>query len=304
LIRPTFRHVKEYLLIIIGSALAGFGIAAFNMPAMIAGGGVNGIATILYHTFGFEPGLSMLVMNVPLFIIGMRIFGPSYGLKSLMGMVLLSLFVSLTGLIFGYDGIIPYNDSVDILLSALFGGFFIGTGIGLVMKAGANTGGTDIIGQIIHRFTPLTLGTSILLVDATIIITSAFVFGIVRAMFAIISVYVSTQMINYVIMVAGTKYAKTVYIFSSEIDKIKQPIIDELNHGGTVFTGTGIYTGEKREMLMTIVSNHKISRLTALVNTLDPNAFMVVEEAYKVLGEGFTPISREAVDHLEIKRKR
>ncbi len=302
--RPVLRHVKEYLLIVIGSALAGFGIAAFNMPAMIAGGGVNGIATILFHTFSFEPGLAMLVMNVPLFIIGVRIFGPGYGLKSLLGMVLLSLFVSLTGLIFGYQGIIPYSDSVDILLSALFGGFFIGTGIGLVMKAGANTGGTDILGQIIHRFTPLTLGTSLLLVDATIIITSAFVFGIVRAMFAIISVYVSTQMVNYVIMVAGTKYAKTVYIFSSEIETIKQHIIEELDHGGTVFSGTGIYTGEKREMLMTIISNQKISRLTLIVNSLDPNAFMVVEEAYKVLGEGFTPISREAVNHLEIKRKR
>jgi len=212
--------------------------------------------------------------------------------------------VSLTGLIFGYQGIIPYSDSVDILLSALFGGFFIGTGIGLVMKAGANTGGTDILGQIIHRFTPLTLGTSLLLVDAAIIITSAFVFGIVRAMFAIISVYVSTQMVNYVIMVAGTKYAKTVYIFSSEIETIKQHIIEELDHGGTVFSGTGIYTGEEREMLMTIISNQKISRLTLIVNSLDPNAFMVVEEAYKVLGEGFTPISREAVNHLEIKRKK
>ncbi|MFA7371839.1 MAG: YitT family protein, partial [Sphaerochaetaceae bacterium] len=182
--KSILRQIKEYFFIVVGSALAGFGIAAFNMPAKIAGGGVNGIATILFHTLAFEPGISMLVMNVPLFLIGLKIFGPKYGLKSLLGMVLLSLFVSLTGLVFGYEGVIPYNDSVDILLSALFGGFFIGSGIGLVMKGGANTGGTDILGQVISRFTPLPLGTSLLLVDATIIITSAFIFGIVRAMFA------------------------------------------------------------------------------------------------------------------------
>ncbi|MFA5468003.1 MAG: YitT family protein [Sphaerochaetaceae bacterium] len=301
--KSILRQIKEYFFIVVGSALAGFGIAAFNMPAKIAGGGVNGIATILFHTLAFEPGISMLVMNVPLFLIGLKIFGPKYGLKSLLGMVLLSLFVSLTGLVFGYEGVIPYNDSVDILLSALFGGFFIGSGIGLVMKGGANTGGTDILGQVISRFTPLPLGTSLLLVDATIIITSAFIFGIVRAMFAILSVYVSSQMVNYVIMVMGTKYAKTVYIFSNQIDTLKRHVIDELQHGGTVFTGTGIYTGQERQMLMTIIPNQKIGRLTSLVNRLDSEAFMVVEEAYKVLGEGFTPISQAAVDHLEPKRK-
>ena len=282
--------------------MAGFGIAAFAMPAKIAGGGVNGVATILFHTFGFEPGISMLVMNIPLFLIGVKIFGTKYGLKSLLGMILLSVFVSLTGVTIGYTGIIPYTDSVDIMLSALFGGLFIGSGIGLVMKGGANTGGTDILGQILSKFTPLPLGTSLLLVDAMVIITSAFIFGIVRAMFAIISVYISSQMINYVIMVMGTKYAKTVYIFSNHLDAIKKQVIEELHHGGTIFSGTGIYTGESRDMLMTIIPNQQISRLTILVHATDPKAFMVVEEAYKVLGEGFTPMAREAVDHLDNKK--
>lgn len=302
MIQPLWRHIKEYLFILFGSAMAGFGIAAFTMPAKIAGGGVNGIATILFHTFGFEPGISMLVMNIPLFLIGLKVFGPKYGLKSLLGMILLSLFVSLTGRIIGYTGIIPYTDSVDIMLSALFGGLFIGSGIGLVMKSGANTGGTDILGQIVSYLTPLPLGTSLLLVDAMVIITSAFIFGIVRAMFAIISVYVSSQMINYVIMVMGTKYAKTVYIFSDRLDTIKQQVIEELQHGGTIFSGTGIYTGESRDMLMTIIPNQQISRLTILVHKADPKAFMVVEEAYKVLGEGFTPMASAAVDHLSNKK--
>lgn len=283
--------------------MAGFAIAAFTMPAKIASGGVNGIATILYHTLGFEPGLSMLCMNIPLFLIGIKIFGPTYGVKSLLGMVLLSISVTTTGKLIGYEGIMPYTDSIDTMLSALFGGLFLGAGIGLVMKGGANTGGTDIVGQVISRFTPLPLGTALLIVDALIIITSAFFFGIERAMFAIITVYVSSQMINYVIMVMGTKYAKTVYIFSEKLDIIKQLVIDELHHGGTIFQGTGIYTDQPREMLMAVIPNQQISRLTVLVHETDPKAFMVVEEAYKVLGEGFTPIAREAVDHLSGPQK-
>ncbi len=293
------RSVKEFIFIIIGSALAGFGIASFNMPAKIAGGGVNGMATILFHTFGFEPGLAMLFMNIPLFLIGLRIFGPKYGFKSLLGMILLSAFVSLFGKIFGYEGLIEYKDKIDVLLAALFGGFFLGSGIGLVMKSGANTGGTDILGQIISRYTKLPTGTSVLIVDAFVIITGGFVFGIERALYAIIAVYVSSQMINYVIMVMGTGYAKTAYIFSDKLDVIKELVINEIGHGGTIFVGQGIYTDTKREMLMAVLPNHQISRLTVLVHETDPKAFMVVEKAYKVLGEGFTPIENEAVDHLK-----
>ncbi|MCK9287341.1 MAG: YitT family protein [Sphaerochaetaceae bacterium] len=286
------RTITDYVMIIIGSLIAGFGIAAFTTPAKIAGGGVNGMATIFYHTLGFEPGIAMLCMNIPIFIAGMKVFGPKYGFKSVVGMLLFSLSVSLFGLIIGYEGIIPYTDSVDVLLSALFGGIFIGAGIGFVMKGGANTGGTDIIAQIISRYTPLPLGTSLLFADGLVIVTSAFIFGIERAMYAIITVYTSTQMINYVIMVAGTKYAKTVYIFSEKLDIIKQLIINDLHHGGTMFTGTGIYTGQDREMLMAVIPNQQISQLTSMVHHTDPKAFMIVEEAYQVLGEGFTPMQK------------
>jgi uncharacterized membrane-anchored protein YitT (DUF2179 family) len=290
-LRISRRAIVDYLWIIVGSLIAGTGIAVFTTPAKIAGGGVNGIATILYHTLGFEPGMAMLAMNIPIFIAGMKVFGPKYGFKSAVGMLLFSLSVSLVGQIVGYEGIIAYNDSTDVLLSALFGGIFIGAGIGLVLKSGANTGGTDILAQILSRYTPLPLGTSLLLTDGLVILSSAFFFGIERAMFAIITVYSSTQVINYVIMVMGTKYAKTVYIFSDNIDIIKRLIIDELHHGGTVFSGTGIYTGRERKMLMAVIPNQQISLLTSIVHRNDPKAFMIVQEAYQVLGEGFKPIT-------------
>jgi uncharacterized membrane-anchored protein YitT (DUF2179 family) len=292
--RTINQKISDYLYIMIGSILAGFGIAAFTTPGKIAGGGVNGIAIILYHTLGLEPGLSMLLMNIPIFIVGLKVFGPKYGFKSLVGMLLLSVSVSSTGKLIGYGGIIAYTDSVDILLSALFGGIFIGAGIGLVLRSGANTGGTDIISQVLSKYTSLPLGTCLLLVDGLVIITSAFFFGIERAMFAIITVYTSSQMINYVIMVVGTRYAKTVYLFSDHLDVIKEMIINELHHGGTIFSGMGIYTQQERKMLMAVIPNQQISRLTAMVHKTDPKAFMIVEEAYQVLGEGFTPIAKIA----------
>lgn len=284
------RIVTDYIWIVVGAFIAGSGVALFTTPGKIAGGGVNGIATILYHTVGFEPGIAMLIMNIPIFIIGMRVFGPNYGIKSIIGMTLFSLSVSAVGQVIGYQGVIDYNDSISILLSALFGGILLGAGIGLVMRSGANTGGTDIIAQIFSRYTHLPLGTSLMIIDGLIIVASAFFFGLERAMYAIITVYTSTQVISYVIMGVGTKYAKTVYIFSEHLEELKRLIIEELRHGGTVFVGEGIYTGQKRSMLMAVIPNQQISLLTWFVHHHDPKAFMIVQEAYQVLGEGFKPI--------------
>lgn len=151
------RSVVEVLYILLGTCLAGFAIATFILPAKIASGGVNGIATIIYHLMGWEPGLVMLVISIPLFVLGLFIFGKLYGFKSLGGTVLLSFWVSLFGRLTAYRGFLPYTDRMDTLLSAIFGGVLLGSGIGIVMRSGANTGGTDIIAQIVSRFTPLPL---------------------------------------------------------------------------------------------------------------------------------------------------
>lgn len=290
------RHkVIEYFYIAVGSFITAIGVAVFTNPAKIASGGVSGIATILYHSFGWDPGLMILVQSFPLFLIGMKIFGAQYGLKSLLGTLLLSAFTSGICLVIGYDGILNYDHQMNVLLSALFGGVFMGTGIGLVMKSGSNTGGTDIVAQIIARYTRLTLGTSLFLVDAVIILASAFTFGIESAMYAIITVYITGLVIDKVVLSMGTRYAKTVYIISDQREQISQAIMKELGHGGTLLHATGMYTGSDRTVIMTVVPNQKISRLTNIVHEIDEKAFMIVQEAYQVLGEGFTPIAKAAL---------
>ncbi|MGE4584507.1 MAG: YitT family protein [Sphaerochaeta sp.] len=290
---PKFKRLtREALYLFGGTALAGFAIAAFITPAKIASGGVNGIATITYHLTGWDTGLVMLLISFPLFLIGMSIFGGTYGFKSLAGTLLLSFWVSLFGQLTHYQGFLPYVDRMDTLLSAIFGGVLLGSGIGIVMRSGANTGGTDILAQILARFTPLAMGTALFLCDATVIVLGAVVFGFERALFAVITLYLSGQMVNYMVMNLGTKYAKTAYIVSEKHEVIGKRIITELHHGGTLITGVGIFTGRQRPILMAVVHNQQINHLTQIVHEEDPKAFMFVHETYQALGEGFVPMNK------------
>ena len=296
------RLVIEALYLVGGTALAGFSIATFITPAKIASGGVNGIATILYHLTGWDTGLVMLAISIPIFLIGMLVFGRIYGAKSLAGTLLLSLWVSFFGQMTAYEGFLPYIDRMDTLLSAIFGGVLLGSGIGLVLRSGANTGGTDILAQILSKYTPLNLGTSLFLCDASVIVLGAVAFGFERALFAIITLYLSGQMVNYMVMSLGTKYAKTAYIVSERHEVIGKRIITELHHGGTLINGVGIFTGKERTMLMAVVHNQQINHLTRIVHEEDPKAFMFVHETYQALGEGFVPMHR--LIRLEEKRRK
>ncbi|MFA6682415.1 MAG: YitT family protein [Sphaerochaeta sp.] len=296
------RSVTEVLYMLMGTCLAGFAIATFILPAKIASGGVNGIATIIYHLLGWEPGLVMLGISIPLFFLGMMVFGKLYGFKSLGGTFLLSFWVSLFGKLTAYNGFLPYVDRMDTLLSAIFGGVLLGSGIGIVMRSGANTGGTDIIAQIVSRFTPLALGTALFLTDALVIVIGAVAFGFERALFAVITLYLSGQMVNFMVMSLGTKYAKTAYIVSEKHEAIGERIISELHHGGTLINGTGVFTGQDRPMLMAVVHNQQINALMQIVHEEDPKAFMFVHETYQALGEGFVPMQR--ILTLQKKKRR
>lgn len=296
------RLFVEIFYFLFGTALTGFAIALFITPAKIAGGGASGIGTIIYHLFGFDTGLVMFAVNIPIFITGLLVFGKSYAFRAFLGAMVLSMWVSLFGQITAYQGLLPYVDRMDTLLSAIFGGVLTGAGIGVVMKSGANTGGTDILAQIISHFTPLPLGNALFIADALVIGAGAVVFGIERGLFAIITLYLSGQTVNYVVMSMGTRYAKTAYIVSEHYQQIGERIITELRHGGTLIRGTGIYTSKERTMLMAVVHNQQIAQLTHIVHEEDPKAFMFVHETYQALGEGFVPMTRITTSS-EHKRK-
>lgn len=276
----------EYFYIIIGSFITAFAITVFTNPAQIAPGGVSGVSTILYHVFGFDLSLTMLLQNIPLFIVGTLLFGKQFGVKSLLGSVLLSLFSTLIGNLLGYDGILDLSKDMNVWLSCLFGGVISGVGIGIVMKSGANTGGTDIIAQIAARYLHIPLGTSLFIVDGIVILCSAFIFGIESALYAIIVAYVMQVMVNKIVLMMGTNYAKTCYIISEKLNEIRDFVLNDLDKSGTLIEAKGLYSMKNRPMLMVVIPNQSVSRLTRMVHLTDPAAFLIIQETYHVFGEG------------------
>lgn len=284
------RLVKDYARIIFGTFMAACGIAIFSNPARLTGGGVTGVGTILYYTLGIDPGVSMLCINIPLFFLGMHFFGSKYGLKVFVGATMLSVWTSVLGGLTGYRGVLDYTDTTNVLISAICYGVLVGGGIGIVMRAGANTGGTDILAQIVAKFTPFNVGSIEFCMNACVVLCGGFFFGIRNTIFAFIAMYISGQMISYVVVKWGTSLAKTAYIFSNDrVPDISRRVIRELHHGGTLFKGTGIYTSKERNMLMVVVPNNQLRILEEIVHEADPKAFMFISEAFQVLGNGFTP---------------
>ena len=292
------QKVYEYANITLGSFLVAVGVAYFVNPAKIASGGVSGIATMVYHTLGWNPGYVIFGLSVPLFFIGMKIFGKVYGFKSLLGTILLSGFTTILVKVSGGNGFLDYSDSLSVWLSALFGGVTMGAGIGFVMKGGANTGGTDIIAQIINKYTPLSLGTCLIIIDGAVIFASLFVFGIESALYAIVTVYITGSVIDKVALPLGANTAKTVMIISGKYEEIAKAIMEKMDHGVTKLEGKGMYTGADRPVLMSVIPNNEIIILKRLVRETDEKAFLIVQNANQVLGEGFTPISKAINIHF------
>ena len=287
------RVVYDYLRIVFGTFVAACGIALFSNPAKLTGGGVTGVGTILYYSLGFDPGVVMMCINIPLFLLGMKVFGSVYGLRVFVGSTLLSVWVSLIGNLTQYRGFLDYSDSVNVLLSAIAYGVLVGSGIGIVMRAGSNCGGTDILAQIVAKHTPFAVGSIEFLMNISVVMIGTFFFGLRNTLMAFIAMYISGTMINLMVVKVGTSLAKTAFIFSNErCPDISRRVITELHHGGTLFRGTGIYTSKERNMLMVVVHNNQLMTLEKIVHEEDPTAFMFINDAYQVLGNGFVPLNK------------
>ena len=290
-----FGRVSDYLFLAIGPLISGIAAAMFYTPARITGGGATGIGTIFYYLFGLDQGVVMMCVNIPLILIGMKVFGWRYGIKTLIGSTLLSFWTSVIGHMTEYRGVLDTSDDINILLSAIYGGVLMGIGIGLTMKSGCNTGGTDIVAQVIAHYFPVSVGGIEFVFNAAVVSCGGIFLGLQPMLFAIMAMYLSSQLVNYVVMSFGTKLAKSVYIFSQEhTPEISRRVIAELHHGGTVFHGTGIYTSKTRSMLLVIVPNNQMNTIMKIVHEEDPKAFVFVTEAYEVLGRGFVPLRKAA----------
>ena len=272
--------VMEYVFVVIGAAVIAFGFNVFLFPNQVASGGVSGISTILHGMFGWNAGIVQYAFNIPLFIAGVLVLGKKFGIKSFIGTIALPFFVILTE---SWD---PWT--LNPLLGAIFGGIVVGLGIGLVFKGNASTGGTDLLAQIITKYTGLTLGTSVLFIDGLIAVSAAIVFDLEKGLYALIGLYVTTKTIDIVQL--GFSQSKMVYIITQKETDVRDAIYKEINRGITRLPAFGGYTGEERPVLMVVVYQTEFTRLKQVLKTVDPQAFVIVSDAYEVLGEGFKKV--------------
>ena len=270
-------NILEYLYVLAGAAVVALGFNLFLLPNQVASGGVSGISTILNGLFGWNPGLVQYAFNIPLFLSGVLLLGKKFGVKSFIGTLTLPFVVLMT------ENWEPWTNNP--LLGALFGGIVVGLGIGLVFKGNASTGGTDLLAQIITKYTGLTLGTSVLIIDGLIATTAAIVFDLEKGLYALIGLYVTTKTID--IIQLGFSQSKMVYIITLKQDEVRDAIYKEIDRGVTKLPAIGGYTGQERPVLMVVVYQTEFTKLKQLIKTVDPTAFVIVSDAYEVLGEGF-----------------
>lgn len=276
------KTILEYLYLALGSVIMAAGLYYFLIPAKIAPGGVSSIAMVTHHLLGWNVGIVMLALNIPLFLLGMKLLGKRFGPRTLFSFTLVSVFYDLM------DRFIHVKPvAVEPLLAAIFGGIIIGFGLGIVFRAKGTTGGSDILGQIIHKYSNMSVGIAILCVDFFVILIAGSAFKDISLMlYGFISLYAASKVID--IVLDGFDYARSLYIISDKAHEIMQAVVEK-NRGGTMIHGTGFYTRKERNVLFTVVTRKEVAGVREMVKRIDADAFVIISNVHEVLGEGFRP---------------
>lgn len=270
---------KSILLTVLGTMITGFAIGVFLTPNKIVGGGVSGLATILYHSLTIPTGVSNFVINVIFLIIGFRILGKSFTLKTLLGASLISVFVQ----IFSY---IPFYTE-NTMLATIFGGTLYGLGIGIGFAAGASTGGTDIIGRLIqYKFPTMPIGKLLMVVDGIIIMISFIIFKNVElTLFGIIALFISSTAIDFVI--SQLNVSRIAFVITEKGDEISQKLVSTSPRGITVIDVVGAYTNVSKKMLFCALKESESEVFQRKILSIDESAFIVFAESQRIKGKGF-----------------
>jgi uncharacterized membrane-anchored protein YitT (DUF2179 family) len=290
----------SYSLIVIGSIILAAGFVFFISPYKIVPGGVYGIAIVIHYmtegVFSWAPsglpiGMMGLIMNIPLTIIGIRILGPRFGVKTVVGFVLTSVFMDLITFFFGEAPLV----AGDALLSSIFGGVLVGLGLGLIFKSKATSGGSDIVAMILAKYTKMPLGQLMIYVDSVIVLIGLVVFADWKIpLYSWIVIYVTGKTIDIVLQ--GMSVDKTLFIISDKFVEIRDRIINDLHRGGTYIPGKGMYNGSDKTIIFTVVNRREMALLEEYIHEIDPKAFLTVLEANEILGEGFKSLKEKLED--------
>ncbi|WP_342509880.1 YitT family protein [Sporosarcina sp. FSL K6-2383] len=273
---------KNIFFIILGAAIFSFGLVHFNIQNELAEGGFTGITLILLFAFNWDPAIMNLVLNIPMFIIGWKLLGKRVFIYTVIGTVAVSVFIKIF-MIYQID--IHLKD--DLFLVALFAGLFIGIGLGIIFRYGGTTGGVDIIARLAHKYMGWSMGKTMFMFDAVVILVSWAVYLDHRSMmYTLVALFVGARVIDFV--QEGAYAARGAFIISNAQDEIAAKIATEMDRGVTVLKGYGHYTKADREVLYCVVGRNEVMRLKNIITSIDPHAFVSLIDAYDVMGEGFT----------------
>lgn len=278
--------LQDTLWILAGNIALAMGVAWFILPNDVLTGGLAGVAIALEPLIHLNPELVINVLTVVLFLAGSVILGKKFAAKTILSTICYPLLLTLLSCL-AKNVIAPDTFIMDKYLATIYGGALMGIGVGCVFRTGASTGGMDIPPLIINKYTHIPLPTLVLIVDALTVLLGAAVYGLQAALTGILSVWVSSYMINKTMMIGGHD-ARNVMIVSNKHKEIMDRIHEALERGTTILEATGGYSSEKRPVIMAVVAKKQLPELQHLVSHIDPEAFVIVMEANEVQGLGFT----------------
>ena len=269
----------DTLIFILASTAFSIGINCFLANNNIINGGITGIATILNYLFNLPIGTGIFIMNMPLLLIALRKLGLLFVFRTFWVIAISSAIIDLGAFLPVYKN--------DLLLSSIFGGVLSGLSLGIIFLRNATTGGVDIIARLIKlRHPHITLGKSIFILDAVVIITGGIIYNNLESMlYATVAIFVSAQVLDYIIY--GISRGATIMIISEKNDEIRQLLINDLNRGVTVLKGQGGYSGNDNKVLLCACYDNQIQKIIKKIKSADENAFFIITQAKQIIGEGF-----------------
>lgn len=282
---------RVYSLILLGTFILASGFVFFISPYKLAPGGTYGVAIIIHHLLDIPIGLTALAIDIPLAIIGYKILGPRFGIKTVVGFLLTAFWVDFLNYFWEGQQLVE-NEG---LLSSIFGGVLLGIGLGLIFKSKATSGGSDIIAMILKRYTGLSLGYLLIYIDSVIVLGGLLAFQDWKIpLFSWITIFVTGRVID--IIIEGVSYEKTLFIVSDHYEEIRDKIIQDMQRSGTFIKGQGMYHGKDKTIIFTVVNRRELAILQDYIYKIDENAFLTVINANEILGGGFKPLSKKISD--------
>ncbi|HDR7531973.1 TPA: YitT family protein [Bacillus anthracis] len=276
------KRTIDIIFIIIGAFLFALGVNLFVIPNEFGEGGVTGITIITYYLFEWSPGLVNLILNAILLIVGYKFLNKITTIYTIIAVVTNSLFLHLT------EGWTIASD--EMLVNAIFGGIFIGCGIGLIIRVGGTTAGTTILARMTHKYLGWSISYGLLFFDLIVAFSSYFIIGAEKLMLTIIMLYVGTKVMEFVI--EGLNPKKAITIISDKPDEIAGKVTSLMGRGVTVYSGHGYYTKTPKDILYVVINKQEVVKLKRIVQTTDPAAFIAIHDVRDVFGEGFVDISK------------